>query len=385
MNSSTDPIAAVTHLDPYPFYADLVAHRPLYRDEALRLWVAPSAAAVTAVLTSDLCRVRPPSEPVPAALLGSPAAEIFRHLVRMNDGPGHCPFKQAVAAALDSLDPARVAAESRRWARELDSQDLADFAFRLPVTVVASLLGVPEDSLDQTVRWMRSFVPALAPGCDPEVLEQGKAAAGDLLDFFRSLPASEGLLTTLGREARRLGRGDDSVIIANGIGLMFQAHDATAGLIGNTLLALASHPEAYDQITDNPSLLSEAVLETQRFDPPVQNTRRFVARDGIVAGQTMQEGDAILVVLAAANRDPSVNPNPDRFDLFRKDRRTFTFGAGVHACPGEKLATAIAQVGIEQALRSGLDLERFAADRAYRPSVNGRIPWAAASTASARR
>ena len=83
-----DPIAAVTHPDPYPYYADLAAHRPLYRDDALRLWVASSAAAVTAVLASDLCRVRPPAEPVPRALLGSPAGELFGHFVRMNDGPG---------------------------------------------------------------------------------------------------------------------------------------------------------------------------------------------------------------------------------------------------------------------------------------------------------
>jgi cytochrome P450 len=387
MNSPTDPIdpiSAVTHPDPYPFYAGLVARRPLYRDDALRLWVASSAEAVTAVLTSDLCRVRPPAEPVPQALLGSPAAEIFRHLVRMNDGPGHCPFKQAVGAALDGLDAARIAAESRRWAGALDSQDLAGFAFRLPVTVVAGLLGVPEDELDQTVRWMRSFVPALAPGCSPEVLEEGKAAAGYLIDFFRTV-RGEGLLTTLSREARRFGRDDDSVIIANGIGLLFQAHDATAGLIGNTLVALASHREVYEQVTADPKLLADAVLETLRFDPPVQNTRRFVARDGIVAGQAMQEGDAILVVLAAANRDLSINPHPDRFDLFRKDRKLFTFGAGVHACPGERLATMIARAGIERILRTGIDLERFAAARAYRPSVNARIPFGEASTASARR
>ncbi|HEV8141500.1 MAG TPA: cytochrome P450, partial [Methylomirabilota bacterium] len=79
----SDPVAAVTHPDPYAYYADLVAHRPLYRDESLGLWVASSAAAVTAVLTNDRCRVRPTAEPIPVALVGSTAAEIFRHLVRM--------------------------------------------------------------------------------------------------------------------------------------------------------------------------------------------------------------------------------------------------------------------------------------------------------------
>jgi cytochrome P450 len=367
-----DPIAAVTHPDPYPFYADLVARKPLYRDEALRMWVAASAEAVTAVLTSEICRVRPPAEPVPTALLGSPAAEIFRHLVRMNDGPGHCPFKQAVSGALDSLDPGLVAAESRRWAERLETGQLADFAFSLPVAAVASLLGIPEDVLPQVVLWMRSFAPSIAPGCAPETLERGKKAAGRLLDLFRSFlrqGPTEGLLATLAQEARRVGREDENVIAANAIGFMFQAHDATAGLIGNTLIALASHPTAA-------SRLAEAVQETLRYDPPVQNTRRFVARDGIVAGEAMREGEAILVVLAAANRDPAANPYPDRFDLSRKDRRIFTFGAGIHACPGEKLATTIAQAGIERLLRGGFDVARFAATRAYRPSGNGRIPFA---------
>jgi cytochrome P450 len=345
-----NPIAAVTHPDPYPFYADLVARKPLYRDEELQMWVASSAAAVTSVLTSDLCRVRPPAEPVPAALVGSPAGEIFRHLVRMNDGAGHCPFKQAVSGALDSIDPERVATESRRWAERLETGPLADFAFSLPVAVTASLLGIPEDGLPQAVLWMRSFVPSIAPGCGPEALEVGKEAAGRLLELFLSLlrtGCAAGLLATLAQEARRVGRDDENVIAANAIGFMVQAHDATAGLIGNTLIALASDPDKSDR-------LAAVIQETLHFDPPVQNTRRFVAQDGIVAGQAMRAGDVILVVLAAADR---------------------TFGAGLHACPGEKLATTIAQAGVERLLLTGFDLEGFAAARVYRPSANVRIPF----------
>src|ERR1700730_9947136 len=96
----SDPIAAVTHRDPYPYYARLVAERPLYFDPDLGLWVASSAEAVAAVLASERCRVRPPAEPVPAAIAGTPAGEVFRRLVRMTDGEAHGPLKQAVSAAL---------------------------------------------------------------------------------------------------------------------------------------------------------------------------------------------------------------------------------------------------------------------------------------------
>jgi cytochrome P450 len=373
-----DPITAVTHPNPYPFYAGLVAKRPLYRDEALRLWVASSAEAVTAVLASDLCRVRPPAEPVPTALLGSPGAEVFRHLVRMNDGPGHCPFKQAVSAALGSIDPVRAAERSRTWAGPLASGPLEDFAFRLPVYVTASLLGAPDNHLQQTALWVSDLVASFAPGCGPEPLERGKAAAGHLFEFFRALlsrPAPAGLLGILVQEARRVGRDDHDVIAANAIGFMFQSHDATAGLVGNSLVALATHPGLRDQVTADPSLFHPLIQEVLRYDPPVQNTRRFVAREGVVAGQEMKEGDAILVVLAAANRDPAANANPDRFDLFRSNRMVFTFGSGVHACPGETLAMTIAQAGIERLLAEGIDLQTFLRTRTYRPASNVRIPF----------
>jgi cytochrome P450 len=349
----TDPIAAVTFPDPYPFYAELVA-RPLYRDETLGLWVAASAEAVTAVLASDLCRVRPPSEPVPRALVGSPAGEIFRHLVRMNDGPLHGSSRQAVSAMLASFDQARAAAVSRHWAGVL-AGELPGFHFRLPVYTAASLLGVPPDGLRRAAEWMSDLAPALAPASTPEQVERGQTAARSLLELFRSLY-----------------EGD--AIVANAIGLLFQAHDATAGLIGNALVALGTHSDVRERVAADPDLLPATLLEVLRYDPPVQNTRRFVARDGVVAGQQMREGETILVVLAAANRDPAANASPEHFDPFRKERRIFTFGAGAHACPGEALALTIARAGVERLILDGFDLERFAATLTYRPSANVRIP-----------
>ncbi|HKQ92753.1 MAG TPA: cytochrome P450, partial [Blastocatellia bacterium] len=176
------------------------------------------------------------------------------------------------------------------------------------------------------------------------------------------------------REAKRVGREEADAIVANGIGFLSQAYDATAGLIGATLLALASRPEIRDQVGADPELLSPVIQEVLRYDSPVQNTRRFLAEDGIVAGEKMKAGDAILVILAAANRDPSVNPNPERFDIFRKERRIFSFGVGAHACPGEALATTIAKAGVERLIASGVVLEGLNETITYRASANARIP-----------
>ena len=382
-----DPIAAVRHADPYPYYADLLAKKPLYRDAALGVWVASSAKAVTAVLTSERCRVRPPIEQVPKELSGSAAGEIFRHLVRMNDGRGHCPFKQAVLAATGSIDIIEAARQSCKSARylsgklmpQVDRRRLLDFAFELPVYVVASLLGIPQIKLAQTALWIGDFVRCLAQGSSCEQMTRGKLAAEHLLELVGSRfvnqqgsPAS--LLAALGREAMRVGLEDASVVSANAIGFITQAYEATAGLIGNTLLTLATHGELRELVRAEPNLLGDVVREVARYDPPIQNTRRFVAESGIVAGQEMKESEAILVVLAAANRDPAANPFPAQFDIFRKTGRNFTFGVGVHRCPGEALATTIAKAGIQELLHLGIDPDTLADSVSYRASANARIP-----------
>jgi cytochrome P450 len=361
MTPPPHPFAAVTHADPYPYYAELVARRPLYRDDTLGLWVASSASAVTAVLTSELCRVRPVAEPVPRALLGSRAGDIFGSMIRMNDGDAHADVKPAVAGMLEAVDDDRATEASRTWARVLSAEHgPSDVAFHLPVYVVAGLIGVPSSRRREVAEWAGDFVWCFSAVATPEQIEDGKAAARQLWDLVRAV------------------RGPSDIDVANAIGLLFQAYEATAGLIGNTLLALAAHPDVHAWLTREPDLLRPVVQEVVRHDPPIQNTRRFVARSGRVADQPMTEGDAILVVLAAANRDPQANPEPARFDAYRHDRRAFTFGTGAHACPGERLATTIAAAGVAELLRTGVDPARLRARTSYRPSANARVPVFAA-------
>ncbi|MFL6264050.1 MAG: cytochrome P450 [Thermoanaerobaculia bacterium] len=354
MDDPQDPIAAVTHRDPYPYYARLVAERPIYHDGSLGLWVASSAGAVAAVLASDLCRVRPLAEPVPAKLQGTAGGDLFGRLVRQNDGERHAPMKQAVSAALGEVGGEEAAAWARTLAVEIHpAEDLQDFIFRLPVYVVASLLGVPRDLLEPAARWTGEMATGFAPSATPAQVESGGQAAAELRRLIGGLKG-DGLFADLSRQAHSAGCEDMETIAANGAGFLLQAYEATAGLIGNTLLALARIPELRG------AGLDAVIEEALRFDPPVQNTRRFVARAGTVAGREMREGDAVLLVLAAANRDPAAP--------------LFSFGAGRHACPGQALATTIARAGVEQALAAGVDPGALAGEVSYRPSANVRIP-----------
>ncbi len=385
MDFPDTPLAAATHPDPYPYYARLVAERSLAFDAGLGLWIAADAAAVDAVLASALCRVRPPAEPVPTALSGTPAADLFRRLVRMNDGAGHCPLKGALAAALATAENGAAPlaqATAQALARHLPPPGapaqraaLDAFMFRLPPLVVARLLGVERRHWPALPARVAALVRAFAPGADAIQVAAGAAAADWLLERLRPDHAAAGsLLAALAQAVRSAGCDDDALIAANAAGFLTQAFEASAGLIGNTLLALGRQPGLGAAVAARPGLLGTVMQEVLRFDPPVQNTRRFVAVDGIVAGQQMRAGDGILVLLAAAGRDPAANPKPQRFWPQRPAPRLFCFGAGAHACPGARLAAMIAEAGVAALLAAGTDPAALAGAVRYRPSVNGRMP-----------
>lgn len=381
----SDPVAAATHPDPYPWYAGLVALGGLRHDPAAGAWVAASAAAVEAVLTHPACRVRPPGEPVPPLLQGSAAGELFRRLARMNDGPGHLRARGAVSGLLARFAPPEVSRESRRQAAALaaastpaaDAARLREFAFALPAHVIAALLGFADDDLAAVAAEAGRLARAFAPGAGPAEAAAGAAAAEILEERFRSL---------LPHAPPAAGGAGPPPALANAIGLLTQAHDATAGLIGATLVALARHPGLVARLAAEPALLGAVVEEAARHDSPVQNTRRWLAEPATVAGVALQAGECVIVLLAAANRDPAANPAPYRFDPDRAERRLFTFGVGGHACPGKALAITIATAAVERLLADGLDPRRLDPAPAYVPSANSRIPrlrWRAAP-ASAR-
>ncbi len=382
-----DPLAAVTHPDPYPYYARLVAERPFHRDEALGLWVASGADAVGAVLGNPQCRVRPSAEAVPEALMGSTAGELFRALVRMSDGGRQHALKTAVVSALDGIDAQRLAVSAERWAAQLaagisdgaGAAPLSEFAFALPVHVLGDLLGIAGDRHDELGALVGALVRCLFPGGTRAEIERGKAAVGPLLQLVETRldsarPSEAPLLQGLAAHARAQGDDIGERVAANAIGLLAQAHDATAALIAATLLALARRPDLAVRVARAPELLEAVVEEVVRFDAPVQNTRRFVAEEAVVAGRTLRAGDCVLVVLAAANRDARANTDPEAFDPARRSARVFTFGLGAHACPGRRLAVAIAAAGVRQLLARGIDPQRLDVRPPFRPSTNCRMP-----------
>lgn len=375
-------LRAAAHPDPYPYYAALLAYRPIYREERLGLWVALSAEAVTAALESPLCRVRPIAEPVPATIAGASAGHVFGNLVRMNDGERHAVLKPAVAATIGAFDPRALIGAARRIAAGCleeagaDAAGIDRFARAFPVRVIAEMIGLPVETALEAAALIANFTRCLSPLSSTAQIEDSKAAATRLLRLIEEHAGRKqrgGVPMQLER-LLSLGVAQRDVAMANLLGLMSQTYEATAGLIGNTLLVLARDAGLRRQAAGDDALMRRIVQEVLRHDPPVHNTRRYVAETGIVAGQPMKVGDTILVVLAAANRDLMLHVRPHDFDPERADKSCFTFGHGRHACPGTSIATALAVTGVQALVARGVPFDDLPRGLRYAASINARIP-----------
>ena len=380
----TNPIAAASHPNPYPYYHSLLEGQPLYFDQEIRMWVAAHASSVVQVFADRSCRVRPVAEPVPAALDRRAAGEIFLHLVRMNDGDLHDRPKLVLQRALSSLPAPAIDSQATATAEQLlpttlGAEALTAWVYETPVAVVADLIGFPTHERSAIARDVRDFVASLSALSTPEQLDNASAAAQRLLsrlsDTLAGLqPKSANLASYILADAQSVGWIDKDAIVANLVGLLSQTYEATAGLIGNSIVALASHQGLWDEIRSRVDGWQQLVHETSRYETPVQNTRRFVVESTTVVDTDLQPGAAILLVLAAANRDPSVNPDPRRFRVDRPNRCTFTFSRGPHACPGEAIARSIAASALTVLDRR---LDSVALDQLawkWKPSPNCRLP-----------
>ena len=336
-----DVIAAVTHPDPYPYYAALARRPALFYDQRLQLWIAAAPALVRAVMANPDCRVRPVPDPLARALAGR-AGEVFGALVRMNDGPRHAAGKRALIAALAQVTPALAARCAARaagvWlARGVDDvAGLNDFVRHVSVGAMASLLGYDDTQLFAVARLTAQYAAGLSPLAAVTEVATAHEATIALLAGLRMLKP-----TVLVAALRSAQWQDEHALLANLLGVLLQSYDAGAGLLGNAMVALLRGGQGAD-----------LVALTALRDPAIHNTRRFAAADCIIGDVTVKAGETILLVLAAP---PAA----------------LGFGHGIHACPGEALARGIAA----QALQSVLEHQPLAPMAwRYRPSVNARIP-----------
>jgi len=342
--------------DPYPTYHALRAHDPVHR--AMGLWVVTRYHDVMAVLRNRqfISSLIPRQIEQQASRLGVAAYAGFLALAEQSivftDNPAHSRLRRLVGQAFHPQRFAAYEAVIDDVARELAQEflqgeqfDGAAFAQQMPLRVMCRKLGIEPAMQAEVARWTHEIRFLLEPGLLKRAdFAQVQATLSDYRAYLRGLAderrrrPGEDLISELlairdGAEALR----DDELIHA--CIMMFVAGNATtSGLIGNALAALADHPDQWALLLAEPALVPNAAAETMRWDTPLQQTKRLAAEDGMIGGTPVPAGQHILLCLGAANRDPAVFSEPDRFDIKRGGAAHLGFGFGMHACLGGRVA-----------------------------------------------
>jgi cytochrome P450 len=356
--------------DTYATFAQMREHDPVFRqpgiDGETPIWWVTRYEDAEAVLLDDERFVRDPRLALPPEQLPE-LPEFFRFIdsnMLNRDGDTHRRLRRLVSKAFTPRMVEQLRPRIQEIADELiddvvtagEMELVSEFAFPLPITVIAELLGVPAADRENFREWSGAMVsPALAAA----EMERADGLLGAFVQYLLALFAE-----------RRQEPGEDlvSALVAVEDGgdtlseeelcsmvalLIVAGHETTVSLIGNAMLALLTHPEQRAAIEGDPSTLPRAVEELIRFDGPVERTlNRWAAVDVELGGQKIRRGETVIVVLGAADHDPERFADPDTLDLAsERGARHLGFGRGRHFCLGAPLARLEAEIALGTLLR----------------------------------
>jgi len=358
------------HADPYPLYRRLQAAAPVHKSALDGNWYVSGFDACRQLL-GDPRIGKNDQFVVPRHGVDPERVRLAQRRRRTSmltaNPPEHTRLRGAakgafIPPAMSALQP-RVAAiiDERldRLAALGEADVMAELAFPMPVTVVGEMVGVPEEDRAWFRPLMRTLISSDSFKRSSEELAEVKRAGDELDAYFVDLIArrrkepADDLLSYFAAQADD-GLLDDDELFSTVTLLFFAGFLTTTNLIGNGLVALFDHPAEQARLWEHPELAASAVEEIVRFDSPVQFVHRNVLEDLAIEGQHLAAGDVVMVLLAAANRDPGRFGDPDRFDIGRPDNLHLAFAWGLHFCLGARLARMEGQL-----VFAGL-VERFA-------------------------
>ena len=353
--------------DPYPLYDRLRTEEPVHWDAVLHSWVVTRYSDVVTVL--QRCSAARTPDPEHLATIGleafNPIAHVLNRQMIFMDPPDHTRIRRLGAAA---FTPHRVEAlrqhiqeitDSRiAGVREAGHMDvIADLAVPVPATVIAELLGLPEDDRAQVHLWTSDFADVIGNFLyNPDRIPQALQAMKELTGYFRATihgcphHLHEGLVTGLLAAEDQGDKLSEEDVIANILLMMSGGQETTSILIANSALTLLRNPDQLRMLQVDPSLVPAAIEEVLRFESPIQYTARLAPEDMELGGQLIRKRQAIMAVIGAANRDPERFPDPDRMDIRRENNRHLAFGWAAHFCFGAPLARLEAQIALEALL-----------------------------------
>jgi cytochrome P450 len=378
--------------DPYPVYAEIRRRGPMLVDDHTPAVVVAGYPDCEALLRDPRLsaeRWRHASstmddEDIPWDAPSSLWQPSFLSL----DPPDHSRMRRLVARAFSPRTVARLQSDITRLVDDLldraargEPFDVVEsLAYPLPVAVICQLLGVPVADEHLFHRWssqLARFVDGLAlaaTGSDakvgwlPGMIEMLRYTE-DLVAARRRQPQDDliSALLAIEEDGDKLTRDE---LVSTIVLLLVTGHETVVNLIGNSVLALLRHPEHLDRVRADPATVPAVLEETMRYDAPVQLTARVLREPARIGAHQLGTGDLVFLLIAAANRDPAANPEPDRFDPRRAEIRHLAFGLGPHYCLGAPLAKLQGGIAVTRFVQRLTGPELVLDPPPYRESVN---------------
>ena len=278
------------------------------------------------------------------------------------DPPDHSRIRKLVQYGftnryITSLEPEikKVVDDCLEKVHNQDSFDLIDdLAKPLPAIVIAKMMGLPNEDLDQFQAWSEDLLLGVGGiGTSREDIKKSGDAYESLIRYFEKIILSRkdepgddfiGKLIQAEEEGDKLNIKE---MYGTCLLLLIAGHETTTRLIGNGLYTLLNHPDQFLLLKNNYDLIPNAIEEMLRYEPPVHATVRFAHDDMAYAGKDYKRGTAFAVSIAGANRDPEANKNPNSFDISRQEIKHISFGYGPHMCIGASLARIESRIAFE--------------------------------------
>jgi cytochrome P450 len=349
------------HADPYPLYRALRTVAPFHRSDLDGVWYVSGFATARRVLL-DPCLGKGPRltirrHGVPEERVRMVERRPVRPTMITANPPEHSRLR---GAAKGAFLPPRIDALRSRIATLVDehldrlaaagtADVMTELAYPLPLAVIGELLGVPEAEREGFRAVVMATLGADDPNPAPEAVSRAEAAINEIADYVsglvaarRARPGSDVLSLLIEHHDR--GGLDETELVGTATLLLEAGFLTTTNLIGNGLLALLDHPGEMARLWADPTLVGSAVEEMLRYDTPIQLTMRHVLADVDVDGVQLREGENVVILLGASNRDPAFFPEPDRLDVGRPDNTHLSFAWGTHFCLGARLARLEAQL-----------------------------------------
>lgn len=347
--------------DPYPLLRYLQREEPVYWSESIGGWIITRFDDIVPTFRdvahfSNYGRFAKVVEHFPADVRKkfAPFENHYRQKsLLQSDPPDHTRLRALIVKVFNATSVEAMRPRIKNIVNQvIDSVEargqmdvIRDLAFPLPFSVLGGIMGLPSDGQDDVKLWSDELLMFQGVNRPSEaVLERSQTA----------LLAMRSYLTDLVNEKRRQ-RGDDLIsqlvaVEAEGnrlteqelvwtcIQLLGAGHETTTSLIGNGLYTILRHPQEWEKLRNNPALLQSAIEEMLRYESPVARQPRLIKEDVELGGKKMLKGQVAFQMLNAANRDPDHFPDPDKFDIERKNNRHVAFGLGIHLCVGAGLA-----------------------------------------------